>query len=238
MTHPRLSPPALGTAFVTVAAALLLSASVALAAPRVNLNTASQAQLDTLPGIGPKKARAIIDWRKAHGGFKSVTELLQVKGIGRKTLEKLRPLVTLDGSEQGGSSTPADPAAGASGSGAVNVNTAPAARIESLKGIGPKAAARVVAFRQMHGPFLKVTDLTRIKGIGDKTLAKFRDRVTLLLDVNRATVAELRAFGFKNAKAIVAYRAKKGRFARSAELSAVPGTDAAFLKRYQKLLRP
>lgn len=61
----------------------------------VAINSASQAELETLPGIGPVKARAIMDYRSAHGGFKSVEELVEVKGIGPKTMDKLRPRVKL-----------------------------------------------------------------------------------------------------------------------------------------------
>ena len=61
----------------------------------VNLNTADQATLDTLPGVGPVTAEAIIAWRTDNGGFTSVDELLEVDGIGEATLEDLAPLVTL-----------------------------------------------------------------------------------------------------------------------------------------------
>jgi len=61
----------------------------------VDLNTATEADLDTLPGIGPVTAQAILDWRTEHGGFTSVDELLEVSGIGEVTLEELRPLVTV-----------------------------------------------------------------------------------------------------------------------------------------------
>jgi competence protein ComEA len=56
----------------------------------VNINRANSAQLQTLNGIGPTKAEAILKYRKAHGGFKSVDELVNVKGIGPKTLQKLK----------------------------------------------------------------------------------------------------------------------------------------------------
>jgi competence ComEA-like helix-hairpin-helix protein len=59
---------------------------------RIDLNLADEAALTTLPGIGPKKAQAIIAMR-TRKPFTRLTQLLQVKGIGKKTLEKLRPLV-------------------------------------------------------------------------------------------------------------------------------------------------
>ena len=62
---------------------------------KINLNTATAAQLDTLPGIGTAYATRIIDYRTQHGGFKSIEELKNVKGIGDKTFEKLADLVTI-----------------------------------------------------------------------------------------------------------------------------------------------
>lgn len=62
----------------------------------INLNTASGAELELLPGIGPALAARILEYRKEHGRFRSVDELDNVKGIGPRTLEKLRPLVTIE----------------------------------------------------------------------------------------------------------------------------------------------
>lgn len=56
----------------------------------VDLNSATQAELESLSGIGPVKARAIITYREKHGPFKSVDELVKVKGIGPATVSKLR----------------------------------------------------------------------------------------------------------------------------------------------------
>ncbi len=61
----------------------------------VNLNTATRQQLITLPGIGPAFAERIIEYRTQNGDFASVDELVKVKGIGKKKLEQLRPLVTV-----------------------------------------------------------------------------------------------------------------------------------------------
>ena len=62
---------------------------------KVNLNTATAEQLDTLPGVGPVTAQAILAWRDENGRFGSVEDLLDVKGIGDATLAELRDLVTL-----------------------------------------------------------------------------------------------------------------------------------------------
>ncbi|MCG8590161.1 MAG: helix-hairpin-helix domain-containing protein [Proteobacteria bacterium] len=63
--------------------------------PVVNVNTATVDQLETLPGVGESRARAIIAARRERGGFKAVDELGDVKGIGETLLRKLRPLVTV-----------------------------------------------------------------------------------------------------------------------------------------------
>lgn len=61
----------------------------------ININTASSSELQSLTGIGEVKARAIIEYREQNGGFSSVDELINVKGIGEKTLEKIRDRITV-----------------------------------------------------------------------------------------------------------------------------------------------
>ncbi|HSC29026.1 MAG TPA: helix-hairpin-helix domain-containing protein [Vicinamibacterales bacterium] len=65
----------------------------------VNLNTATAAQLQALPGIGAKTAQLIIEHRQKNGGFKKIEELMNIKGIGEKSFLKLKPMVTV-GSEK------------------------------------------------------------------------------------------------------------------------------------------
>ncbi|UUZ58485.1 ComEA family DNA-binding protein [Nocardioides sp. B-3] len=65
------------------------------AGPLVNLNSADLAALETLPGVGPVTAGAIVAWRTEHGGFTAVEELLEVDGIGDATLAEIAPHVTI-----------------------------------------------------------------------------------------------------------------------------------------------
>ena len=62
---------------------------------KININTASAGQLDALPGIGPAYAGRIIDYRNANGGFKSIEEVQNVKGIGPKTFDKMKDMITI-----------------------------------------------------------------------------------------------------------------------------------------------
>ncbi len=91
-----------------LALALALSAAAALAADApaspetrltgvINVNSASAEQLEMLPGIGPSRARAIIEHRKEHGPYKEVADLEAVSGIGERALERIRPHCTTKG---------------------------------------------------------------------------------------------------------------------------------------------
>lgn len=62
---------------------------------RINVNTAGYYDLMRLPGIGEKRARAILDWREEHGGFSTPEQLLEIRGIGEKILEGLLPYIEL-----------------------------------------------------------------------------------------------------------------------------------------------
>jgi competence protein ComEA len=94
------------TLFSTVALSLALAGS-ALAAEKVNINTADAATLDrVLVNVGPSKAQAIVAYRKQNGAFRSAEQLAQVQGIGLKTVEKNRDLIML-----GAGATASKPAA-------------------------------------------------------------------------------------------------------------------------------
>lgn len=88
-------------AYLVLATALAVAPALAVEQPSlegvVNINTASAEQLQMLPGVGVVRARAILTERKERGGFKSVEDLRDVKGVGDSLLERMKPYVTVKG---------------------------------------------------------------------------------------------------------------------------------------------
>ena len=84
---------------LTMAALMLSGPALAAGKPtpagKVNINTASAAQLTTLPGVGPKLAARIVEYRQKSGTFRSPQELLNVKGVGEKNFAKIESLLTV-----------------------------------------------------------------------------------------------------------------------------------------------
>jgi competence protein ComEA len=89
-----------GLALGLAAALLIMSLSGAQAQTnppkgKVNINTATQADLESLPRIGPKVAQRIIDYRSQNGNFKKVEDLMKVKGIGEKIFAQIKDMITV-----------------------------------------------------------------------------------------------------------------------------------------------
>lgn len=166
-------------AVLAFALSLLLFASQALAG--INVNAASQKELETLPGIGPAKATAIIEFRSSNGAFASLSDLDRVPGIGPATLANIGPMVEFG---EGGAAAPAAASPSSSTSapapraGAINVNTAGAKELERLPGIGPAKAAAIIGDRDANGPFASCNALTRVTGVGKATVASLAPMCT------------------------------------------------------------
>ena len=83
-----------------VLASLVALSNPAAAAPaldgKININTASEVELDLLPGIGPSIAKKVVDYRRQRP-FEDTTHLMRIKGIGRKTYNKLKPFLATQG---------------------------------------------------------------------------------------------------------------------------------------------
>lgn len=75
---------------------VLLSAPLVYGGEKIDINTAAETELIKLPGIGSVIANRLIKYRETHGRFKSLEELMEVKGIGKKKFKKMKDLITIE----------------------------------------------------------------------------------------------------------------------------------------------
>ena len=213
--------------------------SVKTVAFPLDLNVSTEEELDLLPGIGPSKAKAIVEYRKASGGFNDVEELLNVKGIGAKTLDKLKPLIKVG--EISGREVEVGPEP-------IDINTAPLEELKKIPGIGDSKAKAIIDHREKKGEFVSVSDLLSVPGIGPSNIEAILECIKPLevaitgsgkINVNTASESELErlpGIGPVLASRIVEYRKSNGRFSKFEELLEVKGIGESILKDIKELI--
>ncbi len=143
---------------------------------KVNINKADIETLVKLPGIGPVKAKAIIDYREKIGKFKSLDEITKVKGIGKKTMEKLEPYLEIEGDSAEVKSSLSSEGEKAITT-KININTASLNELTLLPGIGEKKAQAIIKYREEVGNFKSKDEIKNVKGIGDSIYKKIKNKI-------------------------------------------------------------
>jgi len=138
----------------------------------IDVDRASFQELMRLPRVGPSLAKAIVADREQRGPFGSLEGLDRVGGVGPALLRAVQPFAAFSGSPSA-AGVPRDPAV------VVDVNRAGVDELGTLPGIGPSRAAKLVAYREVHGPFATLESLAGVPGIGPVTVARLRGRVRL-----------------------------------------------------------
>jgi len=155
---------------------------------RVDVDRAGPEELERLPRVGRELARRIVEEREAGGPFGALDGLRRVSGIGPAMLRALERTAAFSGEPR----PPAAPAVGTQtgegrregveacppGGRALELNRAGAAELACLPGIGPALAGRIVADRAARGPYRRVEDLDRVRGVGERLIARIRPLVS------------------------------------------------------------
>ncbi|MFC1745622.1 helix-hairpin-helix domain-containing protein, partial [Candidatus Riflebacteria bacterium] len=241
----------------------------------VDINTAAVNELSSIRGIGNKSAQRIIDYREKHGPFKSIRDLIKVRGFGAKSFAKIESKIWVSQISAKKQEKPdlknekntikpkekeEEKAKVESKPGTVDINTADVSGLSSIRGIGKKSAQRIIDYRKKYGPFKNVKDLIKVKGFGGKSFAKIESKIRVgqvsskkqekvseilasspakkketeqkverkpgTVDINTANaigLSSVRGIGKRGAKRIIAYRKKHGLFKTIEDLMKVKG---------------
>ncbi|MBI3014880.1 MAG: helix-hairpin-helix domain-containing protein [Candidatus Tectomicrobia bacterium] len=130
---------------------------------QLNINQASEMDFLRLPGVGEVTARRIVSYRQRVGGFKSIFELRQVKGVSSSLIQRISPYLTL-----AGDSTLKR---------LVDLNQAPVTTLSTLPNISPKKARTIASWRKVNGGFHRVEDLLLVGVLSPSEFEELRDWV-------------------------------------------------------------
>lgn len=163
----------------------------------LNINSATEEQLMTLPGINRVTAENIVEYRQRIGGFKKVEDLALVSGVGASKLEQFRTEISVGRRKGNGSynsslaesleSLQTENGVRSSPSKLVNVNTANVFQLMSVCRMTQEMAAHIVHFRERKGPFKTLDELSKVKGLPPDRLAIVKMYLTVDSSVSNNT---------------------------------------------------
>ncbi|MEQ2282800.1 Endonuclease/exonuclease/phosphatase domain-containing protein 1 [Ameca splendens] len=146
---------------------------------RLNINMATEEELMTLPGVNRTVAQNIVEYRDCIGGFKKVEDLALVSGIGATKLEAIKLEICVSSRTNSSQHSPSSLRKDLDHQSCtgININTATAAQLLSIRGLTEKIVKNIVAYRTEHGPFRSIEDLVRVNQINSSLLDKMRFQV-------------------------------------------------------------
>ncbi len=220
---------------------------------KVDINTASVEELMNIPRFGPSTAQAVIAYRDQHGPFKSFADLDAIPRIGPSLIAILPKYARLSGVDTAAASAP-----GVSMDQGIDLNTATPEQLQTVPGVGPSMAERIIAAR----PFRSVEDLLNVPGIGPAKFESWKTHFRVSgsaaargtggvastsssnatggkINLNTATAEELQKIpgvGPSMAQAIIEYRNKNGRFQKLEDVDNVPRVGPAMIERMRPLV--
>ncbi|HPM02663.1 MAG TPA: helix-hairpin-helix domain-containing protein [Candidatus Cloacimonadota bacterium] len=210
-----------------------------------DLNKVTYQELISVKGIGPKKAQAILDYQKSDS-FKKVEDLMEIKGIGEKTLKSLSPYfyVVINQQKVYADSLYQNNQKSVHSSTKMNILIADIDELMQIKGIGKKKAQAIIQYRSTN-QIQSLDDLLNVKGIGPKLLENIKASAFIAgdtrssttshpqissdiekININTANITELctlKGIGTKKAEAIIDYRIKNGSFKSLDDLLNIKG---------------
>lgn len=148
---------------------------------RLNINTATEEELMTLPGVTRMVAQNIVEYREYIGGFKKVEDLALVSGVGAAKLEQVKFEICVSSKGNSAQHSPSslrkDQNLDHLSATKININTATPAQLMSIRGITEKIAHSIVEYRKEHGPFKSIEDLVKMDCINSSFLDKIRHQI-------------------------------------------------------------
>ncbi|KAG9463986.1 hypothetical protein GDO78_020692 [Eleutherodactylus coqui] len=152
---------------------------------RLNINTATEEELMTLPGVGRQVAQNIVEYREYIGGFKKVEDLALVSGVGAAKLEQVKFEICVSSKSGSAQHSPnslrkdmeCGHHSGHLSATRININTATAAQLMTLRGLTEEMAQDIVLYRTQHGPLKSIEDLVKVDSVTISLLDKVRHQV-------------------------------------------------------------